>query len=59
MKFLMPVVDSFTNSCINMLPDKLSGNKPCSCARQLPFRTAVTGRLFSGWITPEIKNHTH
>ena len=24
----MPVVDSFTNSCINMLPDKLSGKKP-------------------------------
>jgi hypothetical protein len=24
----MPVVDSFTNSRINMLPDKLSGKKP-------------------------------
>jgi hypothetical protein len=25
----MPVVDSFTNSCIiNMLPDKLAGKKP-------------------------------
>jgi hypothetical protein len=34
----MPVVDSFTNSCINMLQDKLSGKKP-SCAEQLPFRT--------------------
>ena len=27
-EILMPVVDSFTNSRINMLPDKLSGKKP-------------------------------
>jgi hypothetical protein len=24
----MPIVDIFTNSCINMLPDKQSGKKP-------------------------------
>ena len=36
----MPVVDSFTNSCINMLPDKLS---------TFPYRTmSMSGRLFSG-----------
>jgi hypothetical protein len=27
-EILMPVVDSFINSRINMLPDKLSGKKP-------------------------------
>ena len=47
----MPVVDSFTNSCINMLPDKLSGKTP-SCAGQLPFHTGQCPCLtayFQAW----------
>ena len=52
----MPVVDSFTNSRINMLPDKLSGKKPVVPDNYFSYRTmSVTGRLFSGLVWHKIR----
>ena len=49
MKFLMPIVDNFTNSCINMLPDKLSDKNQLCRRITFSYRTmSLTDRLFSG-----------
>jgi hypothetical protein len=44
MKILKPVVDIFTNSYINMLPDKLSGKKTVVADNYLFAPDNVCGR---------------
>jgi hypothetical protein len=45
----MPIVDNFTNSCINMLPDKLSDKNQLCRRITFSYRTmSLTDRLFSG-----------
>ena len=49
--FLMPIVDIFTNSCINMLPEKLSGKKTVVADNYLFAPDNVRDRpLISGLI---------
>jgi hypothetical protein len=50
----MPVVDSFTNSRINMLPDKLSGKKPVVPDNYLFVPDNVRDRPLIFRLVPEV-----